>query len=63
MLLMIRLIYRYNRYAVITSKAVRRALKEEKRVEAERRGTQSVRVIKWDKGQQGEQKQLYDAEK
>ena len=54
---------RYNRYAVITSKAVRRALKEEKRLEAERRGNQAVRVTKWDKGQQGEQKQLYEAEK
>lgn len=51
-------VFTYNRYAGIAARAVRRALKEDKRLQAERRNTSSVRVSKWKDGVQGEQKRL-----
>jgi F-type H+-transporting ATPase subunit epsilon len=51
-------IFTYNRYAGIAARATRRALKENKRLEAERRNTSHVRVSKWKNGVQGEQVRL-----
>ena len=51
-------VFTYNRYAAIAARAVRRALKEDKRLAAERRATATVRVSKWKDGVQGEQKRL-----
>jgi F-type H+-transporting ATPase subunit epsilon len=51
-------IFTYNRYSGIAARAIRRALKEDKRLEAERRNTSSVRVSRWKDGVQGEQKRL-----
>ena len=51
-------VFTYNRYSGIAARAVRRALKEDKRLEAERRNTSTVRVSKWKDGVQGEQKRL-----
>ncbi|KAK9237470.1 mitochondrial ATP synthase [Lipomyces kononenkoae] len=42
----------YNRYAAIAARATRRALKEDKRILAERRGTSEVRSAKWVDGKQ-----------
>ncbi|KAK9366148.1 mitochondrial ATP synthase epsilon chain-domain-containing protein [Lipomyces kononenkoae] len=42
----------YNRYAAIAARATRRALKEDKRILAERRGTNEVRSAKWLNGKQ-----------
>jgi len=51
-------VFTYNRYAGIAARAVRRALKENKRLEADRRNTATVRVSKWKDGVQGEQVRL-----
>jgi len=51
-------VFTYNRYAGIAARAVRRALKENKRLEAEKRATATVRVSRWKDGVQGEQKRL-----
>jgi F-type H+-transporting ATPase subunit epsilon len=53
-----RQVFTYNRYAAIAARTVRRSLKENKRLEAERRATATVRVSKWKDGVQGEQKRL-----
>jgi F-type H+-transporting ATPase subunit epsilon len=53
-----RQVFTYNRYAAIAAQTVRRSLKENKRLEAERRATATVRVSKWKEGVQGEQKRL-----
>lgn len=37
----------YNRYLAIAARAVRRSLKEDKRIIAERRGESELRVAKW----------------
>ena len=37
----------YNRYLAIASRAVRRSLKEDKRIIAERRGESDLRFAKW----------------
>jgi hypothetical protein len=37
----------YNRYLAIAARAVRRSLKEEKRIQAERRGEMELRFAKW----------------
>ncbi|KAK9324710.1 mitochondrial ATP synthase epsilon chain-domain-containing protein [Lipomyces orientalis] len=44
----------YNRYAAIAARATRRALKEDKRIAAERRETNEIRGAKWVNGKQGE---------
>ena len=37
----------YNRYLAVASRAVRRSLKEDKRIVAERRGEMELRFAKW----------------
>jgi hypothetical protein len=37
----------YNRYLAVAARVVRRSLKEEKRIAAERRGQQELRFAKW----------------
>lgn len=37
----------YNRYLAVASRVVRRSLKEDKRIAAERRGQQDLRFAKW----------------
>ncbi|KAI1178226.1 mitochondrial ATP synthase epsilon chain domain-containing protein [Nemania sp. FL0916] len=51
----------YNRYLAVASRVVRRSLKEEKRVVAERRGEMDLRFAKWENGKMGESKNLADA--
>ncbi|KAK6825044.1 hypothetical protein PG990_003610 [Apiospora arundinis] len=51
----------YNRYLAIASRVVRRSLKEDKRIVAERRGETDLRFAKWTNGKQGESKNLVDA--
>ena len=51
-------VFTYNRYSGIAARAVRRALKENKRLEAEKRDHSVVRVSKWKDGVQGEQIRL-----
>ncbi|KAK3192459.1 hypothetical protein K4F52_001672 [Lecanicillium sp. MT-2017a] len=48
----------YNRYLAIAARAVRRSLKEEKRLVAERRGEMDLRFVKWENGKPGEAKDL-----
>lgn len=38
----------YNRYIAVASRVVRRSLKEEKRLQAERRGEMDLRFAKWE---------------
>ncbi|OHE99153.1 hypothetical protein CORC01_05434 [Colletotrichum orchidophilum] len=51
----------YNRYLAVASRVVRRSLKEDKRLIAERRGETDIRFSKWENGKQGEIKNLADA--
>ncbi|KAK8226899.1 mitochondrial ATP synthase epsilon chain domain-containing protein [Phyllosticta capitalensis] len=51
----------YNRYLAAASRAVRRSLKEDKRIAAERRGEMELRFAKWTDGKQGENKSLASA--
>ncbi|KAI1435592.1 mitochondrial ATP synthase epsilon chain domain-containing protein [Xylaria sp. CBS 124048] len=51
----------YNRYLAVASRALRRSLKEEKRVIAERRGESDLRFAKWENGKMGDPKNLADA--
>ncbi|CZT18803.1 probable Mitochondrial ATP synthase epsilon chain domain-containing protein [Ramularia collo-cygni] len=44
----------YNRYLAVASRVVRRSLKEEQRVKAERRGEMELRFAKWENGKQKE---------
>jgi hypothetical protein len=37
----------YNRYIAVASRVVRRSLKEDKRIAAERRGESELRFAKW----------------
>ncbi|KAA8620536.1 Proteasome subunit alpha type [Pyrenophora tritici-repentis] len=48
----------YNRYIAVASRVVRRSLKEDKRIAAERRGESELRFAKWSNGKQGEMKDL-----
>ena len=48
-------LFRYNKYAQITARALRASLKEEERVVAEKRGLTSVRYQEWKNGVGGEQ--------
>jgi F-type H+-transporting ATPase subunit epsilon len=38
----------YNRYVAVASRVVRRSLKEDKRIIAERRGESEIRFSKWE---------------
>ncbi|AEO71071.1 uncharacterized protein THITE_2082556 [Thermothielavioides terrestris NRRL 8126] len=51
----------YNRYLAVAARVVRRSLKEDKRLAAERRGQQDLRFAKWSNGKQGEIKNLAEA--
>ncbi|TLD34323.1 hypothetical protein PspLS_00884 [Pyricularia sp. CBS 133598] len=51
----------YNRYLAIAGRAVRRSLKEDKRIVAERRGEMELRFAKWNNGKQGEVQNLAEA--
>ncbi|KAJ4990627.1 mitochondrial ATP synthase epsilon chain domain-containing protein [Stagonosporopsis vannaccii] len=51
----------YNRYISVASRVVRRSLKEDKRIAAERRGESELRFAKWENGKQGDIKELNDA--
>ncbi|OAL01906.1 hypothetical protein IQ06DRAFT_292693 [Phaeosphaeriaceae sp. SRC1lsM3a] len=48
----------YNRYIAVASRVVRRSLKEDKRIAAERRGESELRFAKWENGKQGDVKEL-----
>ncbi|KAI1472103.1 mitochondrial ATP synthase epsilon chain-domain-containing protein [Daldinia caldariorum] len=51
----------YNRYLAVAARAVRRSLKEEKRLAAERRGDMDLRFAKWENGKMGEPRPLAEA--
>ncbi|PSR82328.1 mitochondrial ATP synthase epsilon chain-domain-containing protein [Coniella lustricola] len=51
----------YNRYLAVASRVVRRSLKDDKRLLAERRGEMELRFAKWENGKQGENKNLAEA--
>ncbi|KAI1428459.1 mitochondrial ATP synthase epsilon chain domain-containing protein [Xylaria sp. FL1777] len=51
----------YNRYLAVASRVVRRSLKDDKRVAAERRGEMDLRFSKWENGRMGEPQNLADA--
>ncbi|KAK3044716.1 hypothetical protein LTS18_000548 [Coniosporium uncinatum] len=51
----------YNRYLAVAARVVRRSLKEDKRLAAERRGEMELRFAKWENGKQGENKSLASA--
>ncbi|GAW25196.1 putative mitochondrial atp synthase epsilon chain domain-containing protein [Rosellinia necatrix] len=51
----------YNRYLAVASRVVRRSLKDDKRIGAERRGEMDLRFAKWENGKMGEAKNLADA--
>ncbi|KAF2146118.1 uncharacterized protein K452DRAFT_283409 [Aplosporella prunicola CBS 121167] len=51
----------YNRYIAVASRVVRRSLKEDKRIAAERRGESEIRFAKWENGKQGDNKPLVSA--
>ncbi|KAH7073634.1 mitochondrial ATP synthase epsilon chain-domain-containing protein [Paraphoma chrysanthemicola] len=48
----------YNRYIAVASRVVRRSLKEDQRIIAERRGQSELRFAKWENGKQSEVKDL-----
>ncbi|KAK0964302.1 hypothetical protein LTS01_018869 [Friedmanniomyces endolithicus] len=50
----------YNRYLAVAARVVRRSLKDDKRLQAERRGEMDLRFTKWEGGKQGENKSLAD---
>lgn len=41
---------RYNKYASICAQTVRKSLKEQARLGAEKRGEMEIKVAKWDNG-------------
>ncbi|KAI9787353.1 MAG: hypothetical protein M1816_007639 [Peltula sp. TS41687] len=51
----------YNRYLAIAARVVRRSLKEQARLQAERRGEMDLRFAKWENGKQGENRSLASA--
>ncbi|KAL8632755.1 hypothetical protein Q9189_001460 [Teloschistes chrysophthalmus] len=51
----------YNRYLAVAARVVRRSLKEQPRLQAERRGEMDLRFAKWTNGKQGENKNLANA--
>ncbi|KAI1139644.1 mitochondrial ATP synthase epsilon chain-domain-containing protein [Hypoxylon sp. FL0543] len=51
----------YNRYLAVAARVVRRSLKEEKRLAAERRGEMDLRFAKWENGRMGDPKPLAEA--
>jgi len=51
----------YNRYLAVAARVVRRSLKEQPRLAAEKRGEMDLRFAKWTNGKQGENKNLAKA--
>ncbi|KAI0137454.1 mitochondrial ATP synthase epsilon chain-domain-containing protein [Xylariales sp. AK1849] len=51
----------YNRYLAVAARVVRRSLKDDKRIAAERRGEMDLRFAKWTNGKIGESKNLASA--
>ncbi|KAB8231857.1 hypothetical protein ETB97_002613 [Aspergillus alliaceus] len=51
----------YNRYLAVAARAVRRSLKENARLNAERRGQMDLRFAKWENGKQGDVRALGEA--
>ncbi|PSS22901.1 hypothetical protein M430DRAFT_40135 [Amorphotheca resinae ATCC 22711] len=51
----------YNKYLSVAARVVRRSLKEDKRLIAERRGEMDLKFSKWNNGKQGESKSLAEA--
>ncbi|KAI2611576.1 mitochondrial ATP synthase epsilon chain-domain-containing protein [Hypoxylon fragiforme] len=51
----------YNRYLAVASRVVRRSLKDDKRLIAERRGGMELRFAKWENGKMGEPRPLAEA--
>ncbi|MCJ1254377.1 hypothetical protein MMC24_002192 [Lignoscripta atroalba] len=51
----------YNRYLAVAARVVRRSLKEQARLQAERRGEMDLRFAKWQNGKQGDNKNLATA--
>ncbi|KAF1827381.1 uncharacterized protein K489DRAFT_406082 [Dissoconium aciculare CBS 342.82] len=48
----------YNRLLAISGRVLRRSLKEDKRIQAERRGESELRVAFWKNGKQSEAKPI-----
>ncbi|TGO52790.1 hypothetical protein BOTNAR_0313g00020 [Botryotinia narcissicola] len=51
----------YNKYLSVAARTVRRSLKDDKRLAAERRGEMELRFAKWNNGKQGEVKNVAEA--
>ncbi|KAM3084261.1 hypothetical protein ACMFMG_001633 [Clarireedia jacksonii] len=51
----------YNKYLSVAARVVRRSLKDDKRLAAERRGEMELRFAKWSNGKQGDVKSVADA--
>ncbi|KAI9836203.1 MAG: hypothetical protein M1819_001540 [Sarea resinae] len=51
----------YNRYLAVASRVVRRSLKEQPRLQAERRGEMDLKFAKWENGKQGDVKNVSEA--
>ncbi|KFX88101.1 hypothetical protein V490_07824, partial [Pseudogymnoascus sp. VKM F-3557] len=54
-------LFSYNKYLAVAARVVRKSLKEEQRVAAERRGLSELRSARWENGKQGEVKNVADA--
>ncbi|ESZ98542.1 hypothetical protein SBOR_1074 [Sclerotinia borealis F-4128] len=48
----------YNKYLSVAARTLRRSLKDDKRLAAERRGQMELRFAKWTNGKQGEIKNV-----
>ncbi|KFH48819.1 ATP synthase subunit epsilon-like protein [Hapsidospora chrysogenum ATCC 11550] len=51
----------YNRYLAIAARTIRRSLKEDKRIIAERRGETELRFAKWENGKASDPQNLNTA--
>ncbi|KEZ46146.1 hypothetical protein SAPIO_CDS1012 [Scedosporium apiospermum] len=51
----------YNRYLAVAARAVRRSLKEDKRIAAERRGEVDLKIATWANGKQSDPQGLLQA--
>ncbi|KAF8245834.1 hypothetical protein K440DRAFT_554768 [Wilcoxina mikolae CBS 423.85] len=50
--------FTYNKYLTIAARVIRKSLKEEARLKAERRGPLELKFSKWENGKQGEAQNL-----
>ncbi|TVY44753.1 hypothetical protein LOCC1_G002285 [Lachnellula occidentalis] len=51
----------YNKYLSVAARVVRRSLKDDKRLAAERRGEMDLKMATWKNGKQGEAQNVKDA--